>query len=180
MIDYGGQSLAANWWREKGAKKIGQALDTGISWSETEQAFAPEVEGLAEVRDYDPEGLSEGQKETAHVRAAEQTGKMIAAQQKALQDPSAVGEQTASSIKRAQAIAGEGAEAAAEGAASTSAQIEALSEEIEQGERQWKSSEIQRMLANIASFREMKRQRMDDIFAMVGGGISSLLDKDPT
>ena len=164
-----GTDFAADWWKEKGAAKAGQALDPGISWSETKESFAPEVEDLAKMREYDPQGLSAGQFETGRVGSTEHTGKLIASQQKALEDPSAVGEQDAQSIKRTQAIAGEGAKAAAEGAASTSAQLAALSEEVEAGERQWKSSEIQRMLANIAAFRDMRKARRDEVFDVVGG-----------
>tara|TARA_R110000824_G_scaffold3746_10_gene17794 strand:+ start:2372 stop:2899 length:528 start_codon:yes stop_codon:yes gene_type:complete len=170
-----GTDMTADWWKEKGAAKVGKVLDPGISWSETKDSFAPEVENLAAMRAYDPQGLTEGQKQTAMTTAAKQAAKGVAAQQAALQDPSAVGQQTASSIKRTQAIAGEGAKEIAEGAALTSAEVEGLSEEIARGERDWKSSEIQRMLANIAAFREMKAARSDEVFDVIGGAASAVL-----
>jgi len=160
-------------WREKrDARKL--------SFRETEEAFAQSQKKLSDLQDYDPQGLTEAQKETGRVGAAEQAGKLIAAQQAALAQPGGVGTPTAQSIKRAQAIAGEGAQAAAEGAAVTSAELEGLSEEIEQAEREWMSAEEQRLLSNIAAFREMKKQRIGDIFGMIGGATSNLVSPAQT
>lgn len=159
---------AQDWFKTKGSD-LKKAADPGISWSETKESFAPEVENLAAMREFETSGYSPAQFDAAIGGYTEDAGKLIAAQRDALEDPSAVGEQDARSIKQAQAIAGEGAKEIAGGLAQVSAEMQGLSEEKERGERDWKSSEIQRMLANIAAFREMSRARKDEVFATMGG-----------
>lgn len=155
-------------WKDKRDKKK-------VSFAEGQEAFASSEESLKALQDYDPEGWSAGQKDAARTGAAEQTGKLIASQQSALAEPGAVATQDAQSIKRAAAITGEGADAIAEGSAITSAEVEAGSEATELAERGWKSSEEQRLLANVAAGIEMRRARRRGGMEVVGEALDALL-----
>jgi len=155
-------------WDSRDARKV--------SYAETEEAFADSLTQLNKLKDYDPQEWTEAKKDRGRVGAAEQGGKLIAAQQKALAQPGdAVGAPTAASIKRAQAIAGEGADSAAEGAALVSAELEGLSEESEKADRDWVTSEEQRLLANIEVVRNMNKERKEEIFGLFGGATEALL-----
>ena len=155
--------------------KIKGAFDPGVSFGDVKDAFSAQYDQLEELQQQDPEGLTESQKDAAMTRSAEAATKTIAAQQKALADPTAVGTPDARSISRAQAITGEGAKQIASGAAQTAAEIERLSEELELSERDRKSAEIQQLLSNIAAYREMRSQRLNKIFGGVGAAAGSVL-----
>ena len=148
--------------------------EENISFKETQAALADSEKEFNVLKDYDPEGWSAGQKDAARTGAAEQTGKLIAAQQAALADPGAVGTQDAQSIKRAAAITGKGADAIAEESAITSAEIEAGSEAKELSERDYVDSRKQTLLANMAAGLEMKRARRQAAMAMVGEGLDAI------
>ena len=155
-------------WKDKrDAKKV--------SFAEGQEAFANSEESLKALQDYDPEPWSAGQKDAARTGAADQTRRLIAAQQSALADPGAVATQDAQSIKRAAAITGEGADAIAEGSAITSAEVEAGSEASELSERDRKTSEAQRLLANVAAGIEARRTRRQGGIAAAGEALDALL-----
>jgi len=172
-VIFPGLSVAGSVLAAKNKDSIKGAFDPGVSWKDIKGVSASEKDALVDMQAYDPE-VTQAEREQRNVSAAEQTKKLIEAQQKAAETPGAVADQTAQSIKRSRSILGEGAEAVAMGVAATRAETERAADQQEAEERAWKSQEIQRMLANLYAYREARKQRLDNIFGMLSGGVSAL------
>lgn len=152
----------------KSKDKIKDSLDPGVSFGDVKSAFGKQYEQLEDLQSQEVEATPDAIKQQQMDRSTESARKLIAAQNKQLQDPAAVGTPDRQSIQRTQAIVGEGSDALASAAAQTAAEIERLSEDKELADTQAKNQQIQQLLSNLAAFREMKGRRMDTVFATLG------------
>tara|TARA_R100000234_G_scaffold64594_1_gene39290 strand:- start:390 stop:923 length:534 start_codon:yes stop_codon:yes gene_type:complete len=159
----------------KTAQRLLLSMDPGVSFGDVKGAFSKQYEQLEDLQSQEVEATPDAIKQQQMDRSTESARKLIAAQNKQLQDPSAVGTPDRQSIQRTQAIVGEGSDALASAAAQTAAEIERLSEDKELAETQVKNQQIQQLLSNMAAFREMKASRMDSIFSTLGIAAGSLL-----
>jgi len=147
-------------WKNK--DKIKDTLDPGVSWGDIKGIAEGQHQQYEDLQN-EPIEVSEAEREQKNVAGAEHATKVAEALTKAQQEPGVVGDQTPRNIKRSQAIAGEGAEAAQEGIAATRAEVERAADETELSRRAFKSSEEQRLLANLYAYREARQRRMSRI-----------------